>query len=60
MIKTHVSARKRHIEQNLTLNVDLDLLTRDRFKITFSVRTDRRQQETPVAARKRHVEQNVT
>ena len=55
-----VLARERHIEQNLTLNVDLDFMTRDRFKIILYASTDHKQSEKRVLARKRHIEKNLT
>ena len=50
MDKRRVSAGKRHIEQNLKLNVELGLMSRNRFKLTVSVSTDRRLTKTRVSA----------
>ena len=58
--KTQVSARKRHIEQNLTPNVDLDLIPRNRLKIKVSLNTDRREIKTRVSDRKRQIDKNLT
>ena len=50
----------RLVQQNPISNVDLDLIARNRFKITFSASLQRRQCKTCVSAGKRLVQENRT
>ena len=54
-----VWAAKRLIEQNLTWNVDLRLITQNRSKITFCANTNRYQPKIQVCAGKRLIKHNV-